>query len=101
MNDIRQEINELKAQIKDLNTGITAALAVSDHRARIKNIIIGVLLALLVMSNGTWFLYERQFETVEETTETIEAWEVMQDNENGANNYIGNDGDIVYGETKN
>lgn len=74
MNDIKQEINELRGQIKDLNTGITAALAVSDHRARIKNIIIGVLLALLVMSNGAWFLYERQFETVEETeTITIDA----------------------------
>ena len=29
---------------------------------------------------------------VEETT-------ITQDNENGYNNYIGNDGDIIYGET--
>lgn len=53
-----------------------------------------VLIATLVASNLAWVIYEAQFETVEETT-------VTQDNENGDNNYIGNDGDINYGQTGN
>lgn len=98
--EIRTEIEELRDELNNLTTGIKTALAVSDRTSEIKNLIISVLLALLIVSNGAWFMYERQFETVEETTET-ESWEVNQDNENGANNYIGNDGDIIYGDTEN
>jgi hypothetical protein len=54
--------------------------------------IIVLLIVLLVGSNAAWLAYESQFEVVEETT-------VTQENENGYNNYIGNDGDINYGET--
>ena len=35
--------------------------------------------------------------SIDYVNETI----VTQDNENGYNNYIGNDGDITYGETNN
>ena len=55
--------------------------------------IIVVLIVLLVGSNLAWIIYESQFEVVEENTT------ITQDNENGYNNYIGNDGDINYGET--
>ena len=56
--------------------------------------VIVLLIVLLVGSNGAWLWYENQFEVVEETTETI----ITQDNADGYNNYIGNDGDIVNGE---
>jgi hypothetical protein len=59
--------------------------------------IIVLLILLLVGSNMAWLIYENQFEVVEETTETI----ITQDNSGGYNNYIGNDGDIVNGETDN
>ena len=59
--------------------------------------VIILLIVLLVGSNVGWFIYESQFEVVEETTETI----ITQDNADGYNNYIGNDGDIVNGETDN
>jgi hypothetical protein len=60
--------------------------------------IIVLLILLLVGSNVGWMIYENQFEVVEETiTETT----ITQDNSNGYNNYIGNDGDIVNGETDN
>jgi hypothetical protein len=59
--------------------------------------IIVLLIILLVGSNVGWLIYESSFEVVEETTETI----ITQDNANGYNNYIGNDGDIVNGETDN
>ena len=60
--------------------------------------IIVLLILLLVGSNAGWMIYENQFEVVEETiTETT----ITQDNANDYNNYIGNDGDIVNGETDN
>lgn len=57
--------------------------------------VIIVLIVLLVGTNIAWIIYESQFEVVEENTT------ITQDNENGYNNYIGNDGDINYGETDN
>jgi hypothetical protein len=56
--------------------------------------IIVLLIILLVGSNICWLVYESQYEVVEETT-------ITQENEDGYNNYIGNDGDIVNGETDN
>ena len=56
--------------------------------------VIVILIVLLVGSNAGWLIYNSQFEVVEETATTI-----TQDNADGYNNYIGNDGDIVNGET--
>ena len=58
--------------------------------------VIILLIVLLVGSNVGWLIYESQFEVVEETTTTI-----TQDNADGYNNYIGNDGDIVNGKADN
>lgn len=55
--------------------------------------VIILLIVLLVGTNGAWLWHESQFGTV--TTE------VTQENADGYNNYIGNDGDIVNGETDN
>lgn len=57
--------------------------------------IIVLLIILLVGSNIGWLVYNSQFEVVEESTT------ITQDNDGGYNNYIGNDGDIVNGETNN
>lgn len=56
--------------------------------------VIVILIVLLVGSNVGWLVYESQYEVVEETT-------ITQENEDGYNNYIGNDGDIVNGEADN
>ena len=56
--------------------------------------VIVILIVLLVGSNIGWLVYEAQYEAVEETT-------ITQENAEGYNNYIGNDGDIVNGETDN
>ena len=63
---------------------------------QIKRLWIAVLLliVLLVGTNAAWLYYENQWETVEK-------WEITQENDGGYNNYIGNDGDIVNGETNN
>ena len=56
--------------------------------------VIILLIVLLVGTNGAWLWYESQFETVE----TVE---VTQENADGYNNYIGNDGDVINGNPKN
>lgn len=48
-----------------------------------------ILIVLLVGSNVIWIIYENSFEEVV----------VTQENADGYNNYIGNDGDITNGET--
>lgn len=50
-----------------------------------------ILVALLFISNGLWLYYQLQFESVSTT--------ITQDNLDGINNYIGNDGDINNGKT--
>lgn len=50
-----------------------------------------ILVALLFISNGLWIYFQSQFESVSTT--------ITQDNLDGINNYIGNDGDINNGKT--
>ena len=68
-----------------------SAMARAERGAKRLWTVIILLIVLLVGTNGTWLWYESQFETV--TTE------ITQENADGYNNYIGNDGDIVNGET--
>lgn len=53
-----------------------------------------VLIFMLVGTNAAWLWWSNQWETVE-------SWEITQENDGGYNNYIGNDGDIVNGEADN
>ena len=86
---------------KDIENSLQIPFAVYESAmAQIRRLVwvIVLLIVLLVGSNAGWLIYEAQFDVVEETTtETT----VTQDNANGYNNYIGNDGDIVNGETDN
>ena len=52
-----------------------------------------VLIILLAASNAAWIWWESQYQTIETT--------ITQENEEGYNNYIGNDGDIVNGNADN
>lgn len=52
-------------------------------------ILIIILLALFVGTNAAWIWYESQFEEIE----------IVQENADGYNSFIGNDGNITYGET--
>ena len=69
-----------------------SAMARAERSAKRLWVVIVMLIVLLVGTNGAWLWYESQFETVE----TVE---VTQENADGYNNYIGNDGDITNGET--
>ena len=86
------------------NTNDMAVMPIAEHEKnqnRLMEIIkwliavILVLIVLLVGSNVGWLIYNSQFEVVEESTQTS----ITQDNDGGYNNYIGNDGDIINGET--
>ena len=75
-----------------------SAMARAERHTKALILVIVLLIVLLVGTNVGWLIYNSQFEVVEETTtETT----VTQDNASGYNNYIGNDGDIVNGETDN
>lgn len=56
-------------------------------------ILIVILIVLLFGTNIYWIYYESQFEEVVTT-------EVTQDNTDGYNNYVGNDGVHINGENK-
>ena len=53
-------------------------------------IVVLILIFVLLATNGAWLWYESQFEYF---TTTVE-----QENDGGINSYIGNDGDINYGD---
>ena len=74
-----------------------SAMARAERQTKSLVWVIVLLIVLLVGSNVGWLIYESQFEVVEETTETI----ITQENADGYNNYIGNDGDIDNGEADN
>ena len=78
---------EIPQQSKD-----ELAFAFSERMVKRLWITILVLIFLLVGTNGAWLCWSNQWETVE-------SWEITQENDGGYNNYIGNDGDIVNGET--
>ena len=67
-----------------------SAAARQERQMRRMWIVILVLICALIGTNLAWIVYESQFETVE-------SWEqeVIQDAENGGNNFIGGD---HYGE---
>ena len=64
------------------------AMARAERTAKRLWITILTLIFLLVGSNCAWLWWNNQWETVE-------SWEITQENEGGNNNYIGNDGDIT------
>lgn len=88
---------------KDIENSLTIPFAAHEsamgrEERHIKALVwvIVLLIVLLVGTNAGWLIYNSQFEVVEETTTTI-----TQDNADGYNNYIGNDGDIVNGNADN
>ena len=67
-----------------------SAMARAERAAKRLWAVIILLIVMLVGTNAAWIWYESQFETI--TTE------VTQENADGYNNYIGNDGDINNGD---
>ena len=66
-------------------------MARAERTAKRLWITILLLIVLLVGTNGAWIWYQSQFEDIA----------ISQENEDGYNNFIGNDGDIFNGEKDN
>lgn len=82
------------------NTNDMAVMPIAQHEKdqnRLMGIIkwliavIVILIMLFVGSNVGWLIYENSFEDIV----------ITQENDDGYNNFIGNDGDIVNGKTDN
>lgn len=69
------------------------AMVRAERQAKRLWVIILVLIALLFGTNIAWIVYESQFEEVETYDEII-----IDAEDNGNANYIGNDGNIYNGE---
>ena len=63
-------------------------MARAERTAKRLWITILLLIVLLVGTNGMWIWYCNQWETVE-------SWEIMQENDGANNNFIGNEGYIT------
>lgn len=97
INSDKEEIKKMKNQVHELQeqSDLYRILTLEDKKNKRLCGIIALLVVLLVISLGyTIYL------TADIGTETT-TQEVTQDNENGNNNFIGNNGDITNGEAKN
>ena len=68
-----------------------SVLAFAERTIKRLWIAVILLIVLLVASNAMWIWNEAQY--------VDEQVKVIQRNEDGYNSYIGNDGDIVYGNS--
>lgn len=87
----------VQKEIKELKEQSLAMELIKDYKKQNKRQFI-VILVILVMWFATigYLVYTlNDIGTIDESTT------ITQDNESGYNNYIGNDGDIINGETNN
>ena len=95
--NLKEEVLNMKKEVKEVKEKSLALELLEDYKKANKRqfIIILVILTMWFATIG-YLVYVLNDIGTEETIE-----EVTQDNENGYNNYIGNDGDITNGKTDN
>lgn len=84
--------NKLKTVPYQLYEDMKDAKAKVEKNRLIERIVFIVIIISMIIG---FCIYESQFETVETVSEEI----VVDADENGIANYIGNDGDIINGES--
>ena len=93
---IKEEVQEMKKEVKQVKEKSLAMEVLEDYKKQNKRQFI-IILVLLVM----WFSTIGYLVYVLNDTGTIEdTTTITQDNADGYNNYIGNNGDINNGKTK-
>ena len=87
-----------KKELEELKEQSFAMDLLKDYKNQNKRqfIIILVILSMWFATIGYLVYVLNDIGVIEETTQ-----EVMQENESGNNNFIGNNGDIINGKTKN
>lgn len=92
---LREEILDMKKEVKEVKEKSLALELLEDYKKANKRqfIIILVILTMWFATIGYLVYILNDIGTTEEV--------VTQENEDGYNNYIGNDGDITNGKTDN
>lgn len=93
--DLKEEVLELEKEVKDIQEHSFAMELLKDARKTNKRQFIVIIVIL-----GMWFATIGYLVYVLNDIGT-ETTEVTQENSDGNNNFIGNDGDITNGEAKN
>lgn len=90
---IKEDVEKLNEKVEQTSF---AYELLSDYKKQNKRlfVVILVILSMWFATIGYLVYVLNDIGVIEETTE------VTQDNENGYNNFIGNDGEINYGKTK-
>ena len=93
---LKEEVSEMKNEIKKVQSQSFAMEILSDYKKTNKRLFIIILVILTL-----WFVTIGYLVWVLNDIGTIETTEeISQSNDNGYNNYIGNDGDIFNGISK-
>jgi len=97
MQDLRGEVLDMKKELKNIEEGQQSFAMEFVHTLKVQNKrmficwLVTFMAFIGLLGYTIWLLNDI---SVEETTE------VIQDTETGYNNYIGNDGEIINGTTK-
>lgn len=92
---LREEIEDMKKEVEEIQEHSFAMELLKDQKKQNKRQFIIILVIL-----GMWFATIGYLVYILNDIGT-ETTEVTQENSDGNNNFIGNDGDITNGEAKN
>lgn len=96
---IKEDIKDMKkevSEVKEIKKQSLAREMLEDYKKQNKRLFI-ILIIVLVM----WFATGCYLVYILNDTGTVEETEITQDNKDGYNNYIGNNGDINNGKADN
>lgn len=93
--ELREEIEDMKKEVEEIQEHSFAMELLKDQKKQNKRQFIIILVIL-----GMWFATIGYLVYILNDIGT-ETTEVTQENSDGNNNFIGNDGDITNGEAKN
>lgn len=99
---LREDVNDIKKEVvkvKEIKEKSIAREMLEDYKKQNKRLFIVIILILCMwFATGCYLVYIlNDIGVIEETTTTQE---VTQDNKDGSNNFIGNNGDINNGKAK-
>lgn len=94
---MKDEVLELKKELEEVREESFAMELLKDFKVQNKRLFIVWIITFLTLIGVTCYTIYllNDIGVIEETTT------ITQENEDGYNNYIGNDGDITNGETDN
>ena len=96
MNELHSHEEKINKNANKIKQNSYALSILKDYKKETKRLFIALIIVLFM-----WFATIGYLVYTLNDIGTIEEETVTQENENGYNNYIGNDGDITNGKTNN